>query len=424
MKKNYSWALFAAVLMFLGTLQAFAVDYTISFTGSGKSSTVGSVEVQNLTRGTTATVPNGEVLVLNVTATALSPLNAISGDMRISSTSVPGNSSVSFFANQAGNAQINVYSMDGRKIAAVTQNLQKGANSFQVSLRAGAYVISVQGKGYSYSGKLVSIASIKSQPEISFLGVQEKNAASPLKSADASVTMSYVEGDIMLYKGISGNWATIVTDVPTESKAIDFNFVECKDASGNYYATVKIGDQTWMAENLKTDKYVGGAAIANLTVATDWGNTALVTGAWVYLNNDVANEAKFGKIYNWFAVNDVRGIAPDGWHVPTIDEYETLATTLGGLEIAGGLMKETGTAHWISSDPPATNASGFSARGGGKCNSGGVMNDFDYCYLWTATAINETNGTCSFMTGTGDALTNTYSPGKRNGFSLRCVLNP
>ena len=87
MKKNYSLALIALALVFFGTLQAFAADYTISFTGSGKSATVGSVEAQNVTKGTSVTVPGGDVLVLNVTNTAINPLNSFNDGLRVFSQS-------------------------------------------------------------------------------------------------------------------------------------------------------------------------------------------------------------------------------------------------------------------------------------------------------------------------------------------------
>ncbi len=426
MKKNYSLALFALALVFFGSLQAFAVDYTISFTGSGKSTTVGSVEAQNVTKGTSVTVPGGDVLVLTVTNTALNPLTAINDGLRISS-SVAGSSTVSFYAKQAGNTRISVYSMDGRKVAGYTQNLQKGTNSFQVSARTGAYVISVQGAGYALSGKMISVSSNNSRPEISFLGVQENKTVSQLKSVEASTSMAYTPGDVMLYKGISGNYATIVTDKPTDSKTINFNFIECKDASGNYYATVKIGGQIWMAENLRTTKYRTGADIANITVEADWANTAaLSTPAWCYRNNDAATDAKVGKLYNWWAANDARNIAPLGWHVPSIGEYDTLGQALGGLDIAAIKLKDPATDAWIAgSDIPATNESGFSARGNGKCSPSGIFNDDNYCYLWTSTDFSATNGNAAYMTGDADVLNlnASYNPGKRGGLSLRCVMD-
>ena len=426
MKNNYTRALFAAaILMFFGTLQSFATEYTISFTGSGKSTTVGSVEVKNLTQGTMVTVPAGSNLILSDVNTGINQLSTSKDGLRISSNSMEGKCAVSFVAKQAGSTQISAYSLDGRKIAGMTKTLQKGENSFQLALPAGTYVINVRGQGFTYSSKMVSLTSNQAKPDIAFVGNVKQNASKDLKSANADVIMYYLPEEILLYKGISGNYATIVTDVPTASKTTNFNFVECKDASGNYYATVKIGDQTWMAENLRTTKYRNNATIPNLTLAADWGNAALVTGAWCYLNNADSNDVKFGKIYNWFAASDPGNIAPIGWHVPTVAEYETLGNLAGGVDglpVAAIKLKSTEeTRYWVTNW--ATNETGFSARGGGKCNSAGTMNDFNYCYLWTASEINATNGTCVFMVGATDDLNITYSPGKRNGFSLRCVLD-
>ncbi len=422
MKKNYSLSLVTAIgLMFLGTIQAFAVDYTISFTGTGKSTTVGSVIVQNLTKGTTATVPGGSSLTLTVVA-GLDQLVADKGGLRIYSNAVDGNSTVLFMAKNSGSTQISAYGLDGRKIVGRTENLLAGQNSFQVSLQKGAYFVRVDGVGYSFAAKLINQSSSKSNPQITMLATG--NGGSPVmqKSKSTATAMDYTIGDQLLYKGISGNYATIVTDIPTASKTVNFNFIECLDADGNYYAVVKIGTQTWMAENMRTTKYRTGT-IPNITVAADWGNTTLVTGAWCYLNGDATNNTRIGKLYNWFAVNDTRNIAPVGWHVPSIVEYTTLGTFLGGFDVAGLAMKETGTTNWLTDAFGSTNSSGFSARASGKCNSSGVMNDFDYNYLWTNVEFSATNGTCAFLAGPNANFDITYSPGKRNGFSLRCIMD-
>jgi len=425
MKKNYSQALCAALcLMFLVTLQTFALDYTISFTGTGKSTTVESVVVQNLTKNTTVTVPTGSTLGLTVVS-AVNQLNADEEDLQIFSGLVKGRTSVSFLVKQSGSTQINVFGIDGKKNIGKTENLQEGLNSFELTLPKGAYAIKVEGRGFSYAGKLICQAPAESRSEIAFVGNESKQISAPQRSkaAAASTTvMEYATGDQLLFKGISGNYGTIITDVPTGSKTINFDFVECKDASGNYYSVVKIGTQTWMAENLKTAKYRTTANIPNLTLAADWGAAALVTGAWCYLDNLVANEAKFGKLYNWFAVADVRNIAPTGWHVPSMEEFTTLSDFLGGIDVAGAKLKETGTTYWVTS-VDVTNESGFSARAGAKCNSSGVMNDYDYNYLWSSTELNTTNSTCAFLSGGSIIFTLTYSPGKRNGYSVRCLLD-
>ena len=97
-----------------------------------------------------------------------------------------------------------------------------------------------------------------------------------------------------------------------------------KDIDGNVYHTVTIGTQVWMVENLKVTKYRDGTPIPNKTDATEWGS--LTTGAYCDYDNTVSNSTIYGKLYNWYAVNDWRNIAPTGWHVPTDAEWTTLTT--------------------------------------------------------------------------------------------------
>lgn len=134
------------------------------------------------------------------------------------------------------------------------------------------------------------------------------------------------------------------------------------DIDGNDYETVIIGNQEWMASNLKVSRYRNGDIIPQ--VINGWGN--LAEGAWCYLYNDPSNDPIRGKMYNWYAVNDQRGIAPEGWHVPTVDEVLELTENLGGIYEAGGLLKSTGTIEdgtglWAAPNTGATNCTGFNA---------------------------------------------------------------
>ncbi|MDA3906001.1 MAG: fibrobacter succinogenes major paralogous domain-containing protein [Bacteroidales bacterium] len=134
------------------------------------------------------------------------------------------------------------------------------------------------------------------------------------------------------------------------------------DINGNVYKTVKIGNQVWMAENLKTTKYREGTLIPNITDATDWAN--LTSGAYCYFSNSTSIGAIYGALYNFFAVTDNRKICPTGWHVPSDSEWSILREYLGGEEIAGGKLKETGLEHWVDPNVGADNSAGFTALGG------------------------------------------------------------
>jgi uncharacterized protein (TIGR02145 family) len=131
------------------------------------------------------------------------------------------------------------------------------------------------------------------------------------------------------------------------------------DIDGNVYKTVKIFGKTWMAENLKVMHFRNGDSI-NGTVVNERGNT--VPEAVYDYNNDPANSANYGKLYNWYVITDKRNIAPAGWHVTTPDEWFMFFVN-GNLN--SGMLKETGTAHWLSPNTGATNITGFTALPGG-----------------------------------------------------------
>ena len=191
------------------------------------------------------------------------------------------------------------------------------------------------------------------------------------------------------------------------------------DIEGNQYKVVKIGTQTWMAENLKTTKYNDGTPITNVTDNASWA--ALTTGAYCDYYNTPGNSDTYGRLYNWFAVNTGK-LAPFGWHVPTDAEWTTLTDYLGGLTVAGGKLKETGTSHWVTPNTGATNSTGFTALpSGDRYYLGGMFGDVGYRgYYWSSTAYNDTyawNRGLFYDYATVGHLSNR----KQNGFSVWCV---
>ena len=165
-------------------------------------------------------------------------------------------------------------------------------------------------------------------------------------------------------------------------------FGEVTDADGNVYLTVKIGEQVWMAENLKTTKYNDGSSIPNVTDNSQWAN--LTTGAYCWYNNDAASyKADYGALYNYYAVSTNK-LAPVGWHVPTHADWTILKNYLGNLNV-GAKLKETGTNHWPSPNTDATNEFGFTAIPGGyrPNDFGGILGE---CYWWSSSEFNSNIG--------------------------------
>ena len=151
-------------------------------------------------------------------------------------------------------------------------------------------------------------------------------------------------------------------------------------------ATVKIGNQEWMTRNLDVDRFRNGELIPHVESAEEWEKAGEnKEPAWCYYDNDPAKGKIYGKLYNWYAVNDPRGLAPEGWHVPTDEEWTNLTDYLGGEEVAGGKMKSKGTTYWHSQNRGVTNESGFSALPGGFRSSAGSFYDISgSAFFWSA----------------------------------------
>jgi len=194
------------------------------------------------------------------------------------------------------------------------------------------------------------------------------------------------------------------------------------DIDGNAYSTVVIGTQNWMAENLKVTKYRNGDNITNITTNSAWSSNT--SGAYgVYDNDETTYLNSYGRLYNWYAVDNSssRYICPEGWHVPTTNEYNTLSTYLGGNSVAGGKMKETGTTYWQSSNTSVTNSSGFSARGSGlRDNTYGTYTLLNLrTWFWVANQFDSTRAYYREL-ATNESVT-IYRTSKKYGMSVRCL---
>lgn len=264
----------------------------------------------------------------------------------------------------------------------------------------------------------------------------QKGVIGNYKSDDNSATLTGLSaGTTYYYKAYAYNGGDyIYGDIKT------FTTRGVQDIDGNVYNTVTIGTQTWMAENLKTTKYRDGQSIPNITDATSWIN--LATGALSDYDNDAVNGAYYGKLYNWYAVNDTRNIAPVGWHVATYAEWTTLENyliangynydgTTTGNKIAKSLAARTDWFTYagadadvgvIANDLIKNNKSGFSSLPGGiRHKSDGTFEDLNTVgYWWTATLYNSVNAWMMAM-GNGDSglAENWYS--RNTGLSVRCV---
>ena len=192
------------------------------------------------------------------------------------------------------------------------------------------------------------------------------------------------------------------------------------DIDSNIYETVAINTQIWTKTNLNVSKYRNGDIIPEVTDAATW--QTLNTGAWCYYQNNTANGSEYGKLYNWYAVNDPRGLAPAGYHIPSDSDWTILTNYLGGIPVAGGALKEAGTAHWNSPNIGATNSSNFTALPGGRRENGLFDTIGNYGFWWSST---DAGGITAYEFNLYYYLgsTNRNNFDKHNGFSVRCVRN-
>ncbi len=193
------------------------------------------------------------------------------------------------------------------------------------------------------------------------------------------------------------------------------------DYDGNIYNTTTIGTQIWMTENLHVLHYNDGSPIPLVTGTSAWA--ALTTGARCYYNNDsLSNAAAFGCLYNWAAVVDPRGICPLGWHVPSDADFQTLLSFLGGINVAGGPLKETGFTRWNSPNSGATNSSNFTGVGGGNRGSTGSFFSLGGFGDYWATTSSSSSAKDIALHYSSVIVANGWTD-KKFGFSVRFVCD-
>jgi len=178
------------------------------------------------------------------------------------------------------------------------------------------------------------------------------------------------------------------------------------DIDGNKYKIVTIGEQTWMAENLNVKHFRNGDEISHVTDGDVWDDYE--KPAWCFPENNIENEKKYGRLYNGFAILDPRGLAPDGWRIPTDNDWSKLAMFLGGSDVAGSKMREK---------------SGFNAQFAGYRTFG----DFDYYNeigVWGSSTRDNYTLWCRAVDTEQPQLERTNDHCyMTDGFSVRCIKN-
>ena len=190
------------------------------------------------------------------------------------------------------------------------------------------------------------------------------------------------------------------------------------------FKSVKIGTQVWATENLNVDRFRNGDPIPQAKTKEEWQNAGNnKQPAWCYYNNNPKNGEAYGKLYNWYAVNDRRGLAPQGWHIPSDAEWTQLTIFLGGREVAGAKMKSTSgwkVSEYADQSVNGTNTSGFNGLPGGNCYGGMFQGVGELGFWWSSTELNTSNARHRYLDYVfGEFIS--YNFNKEIGFSVRCL---
>lgn len=201
-----------------------------------------------------------------------------------------------------------------------------------------------------------------------------------------------------------------------------------KDVDGNIYRSVYIGNQLWQAENLRTTKYDDGNIIPNVEDQQTWfknfSNNSSDPMLSIY-NNDQSLKPQLGVLYNWYVIdttaNGNRRICPQGWRVPTDNDWRILEEYLGGPERAGGKMKEVGSLNWVNPNTSATNESLFSALPSGyRLYNGNFSYKGNYGFYWSSTENGTSHAYFRYLFNENARIIKN-SIYKSSGFSIRCI---
>jgi len=437
--------------LFIGTLLSFASfsqNYQISFAGSGSSSTVESVYVENLTQCTSISLNGNDVLHLSTGSGIENNNLSITKDPNIFPNPCTGICNAEFFIDDADEITISISDISGKIIFSKNDYSVRGRLSYQISgLSKGIFFLCIESSSFCYKSKIVSLNSdsksiLVNKNESDFVVLKSENTNN-YKSEEATIDMVYADGDLLKITGESGIYSTVVMLVPESDQAVTFNFIPCTDANGNNYSVVEIGDQWWMAENLNAGTYV--------PIST---TQAAGTKFCMNINGLDDPTCPMGGLYEWNILmqealpcngtgappadrcNDpIQGLCPVGWHIPSHYEWTTLArssgTDFGALDYngtlgvgvdEGGNLKLNCTTNWWNPNAGATNATGFSGIPGGDTWDG-VFEDFGQSsYYWTSSAIfTYTYNPWVYALNYSVAFVGRSQYFMENGFSCRCV---
>lgn len=411
---------FLSIFYFAFGLIVFAQNYQLSFKSSDINTTIDSVIVRNLTNGLSTTLRGDDTLQLSSVVGIKTFEAELNNYVKVYPNPFINNCFMEFATKEHGGVSICVYDIYGRKHLETKLQLERGIHTFSLSgLGFGQYLVKVSSNSDVVKSSFVSLAEPEKIAELKYVSSSFSDDRIKTKSFSNIKTMHYNNGDVILLIGKSGVRSTYKVVDPISITSAIFEFVDCTDIDGNNYSAVTIDTQVWMVENLRTTRYRNGEEIG--TTEKDISQDKDGSYQWAYAHNEsLANI--YGRLYTWYAATDVRNVAPEGWHVPSDEEWTTLITYLGGQLYAGGKLKEVGFSHWPSPNATASNTSGFTAIPGGYRGTGGVFLELNVnAYWWSSTQSDVQKAWERDILSAYGNYVGRSSYGKKIGFYVRCI---
>jgi uncharacterized protein (TIGR02145 family) len=444
---------FFLLMTIFSTAHIYPQSFEIDFSGTGASIDVDSVKVENLNLGTSIILSGHDILNLRM-PTDLPYHSSTNKVLEVYPNPISDHADLNFYMHDRSTVLVCIVDLTGKLIVQLGKVLSQGVHTYHISgLKQGVYFIRISTPNSSFTSKLVCNGGEQGNADINYIssisGIKTtQHNSTQTKSASDIISFYYEEGTRLKFTGISGNYKTVLTDIPSSNKTITFEFIECTDGDENHYPIVQIGSQVWMAENLKTTKYMDGNAVPNVTDGTEWSKQTTPAFCW-YNNDSVTNSKIYGALYNWHTVK-TGDLCPSGWHVPTDSTWSELEIYLqnngynydGSFDTDDDPSTNNYTAKslaafilWNSSNkeggvgntdyPSYQNKTGLSilpsgrrSFEGGDFGGIGIMGNWGGC--WTSTEDNSTKAWYRSLYYSNKSV-HRSTTFKQAGFPVRCV---
>ena len=453
MKKRF----LPTVLMITMIMGAYAQNPTISLTFNadinGQHVPLNSILIENLTQGGDTTLFSPDSILSIDYTLGINEINTTNNNVFSVSQNYPnpikGNATVCLNLIKTENIQIIISDIMGRELINNEYHLEQGCHSFRFHPGGGSlYFFTAKTNQQSQSIKMLNIPSYANnsgKPRLEY--GQKKDGLKEFQSEKKSNRFVYNLGDKLKYKASTNLGERVITSSPTSDRKYYFRYngnpcpetPSVTDIDGNTYNTVQIGGQCWMVENLKTSTYKNGDPIPYIYSDNNWTNDTI--GAFVWHEHDTLSNDIYGSFYNWYAAVNPAGICPEGWHIPSYEEWMEMVDFIGGsLSPNGNKLKSCrqefsplGGGCAVFDDPKwtwngihfGTDDYGFAAYpAGSRHHTGLFINKDNAAQYWTST-IQHPNSVFSWSVNLykDEGFIMFSTDLKERGYCIRCLKN-